>query len=469
MKKLIFLLSALLISLAALSQGIEFHKESYAEVLKMAKKQKKLVFIDIYTSWCGPCKHMSKNIFPQAKAGEFYNSHFLNLKLDAEKSEDGKMVAKMFEVSAYPTFLFIDGNGELVYRFLGGRDVNMFVQEGKKALEAYAAYPELKKCERKYEKGVRDKKFLDQYIVLKDKSGLDFSDLLLDYYKFVDDSELLDSVNIARIAKMTLFDSKLANRYVDAACKEAANPTKSKKATKEINKAICSFLSACLKTTAMADQEKSFDEVLVLKDRLFVAIKAKDSATSASMGGGTIYLPSNLSRLDYYASTKKVDKFNQTLVDYLVELEKKYEATYQDKIEMRKAMDEQLKAAKEKGDQKEYESVKQMRAMMFAFSGIDDYYTSTSMVENVEKYEEFYTGEKNDVYKDKVANWYVFLHKLSPSVKTAVIVADHLIGLDRKDLAVEVLTYALEEGKEGVGVEEADIKNCQLKLDELKK
>lgn len=219
----------------------------------------------------------------------------------------------------------------------------------------------------------------------------------------------------------------------------------------------------------MADQEKSFDEVLVLKDRLFAAIKAKDSATSASMGGGTIYLPSNLSRLDYYASTKKVDKFNQTLVDYLVELEKKYEATYQDKIEMRKAMDEQLKAAKEKGDQKEYESVKQMRAMMFAFSGIDDYYTSTSMVENVEKYEEFYTGEKNDAYKDKVANWYVFLHKLSPSVKTAVIVADHLIGLDRKDLAVEVLTYALEEGKEGVGVEEADIKNCQLKLDELKK
>ena len=85
MKKLIFLLSALLISLAALPQGIEFHKESYAEVLKMAKKQKKLVFIDIYTSWCGPCKHMSKNIFPQAKAGEFYNSHFLNLKLDAEK------------------------------------------------------------------------------------------------------------------------------------------------------------------------------------------------------------------------------------------------------------------------------------------------------------------------------------------------------------------------------------------------
>lgn len=61
---------------------------------------------------------MANTIFPQAKVGEYYNSHFLNLQLDAEKSEDGKMVAKLFGVSAYPTFLFVNGERGIGLPFL---------------------------------------------------------------------------------------------------------------------------------------------------------------------------------------------------------------------------------------------------------------------------------------------------------------------------------------------------------------
>ena len=162
MKRLLLLV--LIVSSTAFSQGIEFRKERYAEVLKMAKEQNKLVFIDIYTSWCGPCKHMADNIFPLPKVGEYYNTYFLNLQLDAEKSEDGKMVAKSFGVSAYPTFLFVNGDGELVYRFLGGKSEDMFIKEGEKAVEAFAALPELKKYTKEYEKGNREKEFLKNTI-----------------------------------------------------------------------------------------------------------------------------------------------------------------------------------------------------------------------------------------------------------------------------------------------------------------
>lgn len=468
MKKLIMMVSVLMISLTAISQGIKFQQERYADVLKMAKEQNKLVFVDIYTSWCGPCKHMAKNIFPEVKAGEFYNAHFLNLQLDAEKSEDGKMVAKKFGVTAYPTFLFIDGNGELVYRFLGGRTVDMFVKEGEKAVDAYAALPELKKYMKKYEKGARDKEFLNQYFILKDKSGLDCSDVLIEYFAQVNDNELLDSVHVTRIAKMAAYDQKLADRLVDAVCREVTNESKDKKQFNAANKAVCSYLGACLKNVAQNDEEVHFDKVLALKDRLFTATGNHDSATSATLGGGNIYIPSDLLRMDYYSAKKKVEQFNKTFIRYITAIQKKYEESYPEKAKMQQALDEKMKAAKESGNEEEYKSIKKASAMMFAFNGIDDYYISTSMIENVERYDELYAASKDAAYQDKVAGWYVFLHLMSPSVKTAVYVADKLLDMDRKQQAIEVLTLGLEKGEKAAGVEEGDAEACKVKLEGLK-
>ena len=131
-------------------------------------------------------------------------------------------------------------------------------------------------------------------------------------------------------------------------------------------------------------------------------------------------------------------------------------------------MEAKLKEAKESGNEAEYQAARKLNAMMSAFSSIDDYYTSTSMIENVERYEEIYEGEKDVAYKDRVAGWYVFLHQLSPSAKTATYVADKLLALDKKELAKEVLTLGLKDGSAAAGVEEGDVKACQAKLDELK-
>lgn len=121
-------------SLCGYSQGIEFREESFEEVLKMAKEQNKLVFIDVYTSWCGPCKEMLKNVFPDPAVGEFYNKHFLCMKVDAEKPENAYI--KKFRASAYPTYLVLDGDGNLRYRFMGGMPADKFIEEGRNALGA---------------------------------------------------------------------------------------------------------------------------------------------------------------------------------------------------------------------------------------------------------------------------------------------------------------------------------------------
>ena len=103
------------------------------------------------------------------------------------------------------------------------------------------------------------------------------------------------------------------------------------------------------------------------------------------------------------------------------------------KIAMLKAMEAKLKEAKESGNEAEYQAARKLNAMMSAFSSIDDYYTSTSMIENVERYEEIYEGEKDVACKDRVAGWYVFLHQLSPSAKTATYVADKLLAWTKRN------------------------------------
>ena len=85
MKVFILLCIAFVSGLSANAQGIVFSNVSFEEALEKAQQEGKQIFVDVYTSWCGPCKMMAKNVFTQQEVGEYYNEHFVCLKLDAEK------------------------------------------------------------------------------------------------------------------------------------------------------------------------------------------------------------------------------------------------------------------------------------------------------------------------------------------------------------------------------------------------
>lgn len=136
MKKLALLfLVVFSTALSAQEVGIKFSKDSLlSDALSQAKKEGKLVFIDCYTTWCGPCKHLAKEIFPQKEVGDFYNSHFINLSFDMEKGEGLKIRAK-YAVKAYPTLLFLNAEGETVHVGLGSMPASAFIELGKTALD----------------------------------------------------------------------------------------------------------------------------------------------------------------------------------------------------------------------------------------------------------------------------------------------------------------------------------------------
>lgn len=135
MKKIILVFIGLLISTVSFSQqtGIVFEHESWNQIVKKAKAEKKLIFMDAYTSWCGPCKQMSARVFPDKLVASYFNENFINAKIDMEEGE-GPLLSNKFSVQAYPTLLFINPNtGKVVSQAIGFREPNELIQIGQQA------------------------------------------------------------------------------------------------------------------------------------------------------------------------------------------------------------------------------------------------------------------------------------------------------------------------------------------------
>jgi thioredoxin 1 len=93
--------------------GIRFIEADWSKAVAEAKKQKKMIFIDAYTSWCGPCRMLKQNTFTDKAAGDFFNKNFINIALDMEQG-DGIAFAQKYQIAAYPTLLIMDADQKSV-------------------------------------------------------------------------------------------------------------------------------------------------------------------------------------------------------------------------------------------------------------------------------------------------------------------------------------------------------------------
>lgn len=114
-------------------QGIVFETGTLNEALEKAKLQGKAVFVDCYTTWCGPCQMMSKRVFPEKTVGDFMNPSFVSMKIDMEKGE-GVELAKRWKVSSFPTYLVLNAQGEVVYTSKGAMPAEMFIKQMEEGL-----------------------------------------------------------------------------------------------------------------------------------------------------------------------------------------------------------------------------------------------------------------------------------------------------------------------------------------------
>lgn len=163
MKKLFTLIAVCLYSLIVSAQeaGIHFQNTSWAEAVNKAKMENKLIFIDFYTQWCGPCLNMAKQVFVLPDVGYYYNQAFINLKIDAENGE-GIELAQKYGVRSYPTYAFIDPTTEeMVHRSGSRQSAEQFIQTGK---DANIPTKRSFYLQEQYTKGNRERSFLINYI-----------------------------------------------------------------------------------------------------------------------------------------------------------------------------------------------------------------------------------------------------------------------------------------------------------------
>lgn len=171
MHKLICIIIFLLCTLGAQAQGIIFeNNQSLDSALAKAKAGNKLVFVDAYTVWCGPCKMMEREIFTQKEVGFFFNTHFINLKLDIDKYVD---IAEKYSITSVPTYLFLDTAGNIEHIGKGLMAKEAFLELAGNALSKENNHKAISK---KIKDGDNNKNVLKMYLLnepdLKDAEDL---------------------------------------------------------------------------------------------------------------------------------------------------------------------------------------------------------------------------------------------------------------------------------------------------------
>ena len=99
--------------------------DQLSAIMEKAKKENKVVFIDFFTTWCAPCRLMDQSVFSDEDVASYMNQNCLSMKINAEKGE-GVALKVQFGVNAYPTYIFIDGEGNEVVKKTGSLSIEEF-------------------------------------------------------------------------------------------------------------------------------------------------------------------------------------------------------------------------------------------------------------------------------------------------------------------------------------------------------
>jgi thioredoxin-related protein len=185
--------------IAIAQQPLQFIEGGLNTAIKQSKITNRPVFFFCYASWCPHCKKMRQTIFTDASVADFYNQHFVCSEQDMEKGE-GVEQHKHFDIKSYPTYIFIDSSGTVLYRLTGEFNAPQLILEGENALTPKKQLPYLKQ---QFESDESNPDKCLEYLRTLKKGGIDYTEMVNSYFATQSDRQLLSEKNWIIIANGT--------------------------------------------------------------------------------------------------------------------------------------------------------------------------------------------------------------------------------------------------------------------------
>ncbi|MDD2426208.1 MAG: thioredoxin domain-containing protein [Bacteroidales bacterium] len=194
---IILLIAGLVFTTGAGAQNrkISFYEnDSWQNVVGKAKEAHRIIFMDCYTTWCGPCKMLDRDVFTNDQIADFYNENFINAKYDMEKGE-GITLMEKYGVSAFPTLLFIDpATEEVIHRVAGAGSVEYMMEQARIATDPAV---NMKGIKDRYEAGEKNAKTLSEYISVLRRASMstEINNVTVEYLSGLTDEQMMIETN----------------------------------------------------------------------------------------------------------------------------------------------------------------------------------------------------------------------------------------------------------------------------------
>lgn len=412
-------------------QGINFDHGTWKDVLAKAKSEDKLVFVDVYTSWCGPCKKMAAEVFPLKEVGDIFNPAFVNYKIDAEKGE-GIEIAKKYGVKSYPTYLFVNGDGVLIYRSGGYNPAKIFLNEATIAIKEKHDPKPLAKWEDEYNAGKKDKDFLMGYLKKRSVVKAPNGPLLEEAFPLLNADDLSNkefmSAMFAFDPNMTFVPGGKFYNYV------VANHAAIDQLIGKREGYVLSIMDAGIYQYFRTDiiknnKEQMLPVMLTAKKQLMDLLKREETEIAVK---GLV--------MEYYKGTKNVKKLVPAAQDYVnnglikLDIAGKIAA---DKISYEKKREPYVSG---KQDSTKVENWAGMQRIMAHGEMVDVSYKFRSAAEAV------YALVDDQKVLVQAIEWVKLAEKYFPHFSTEAVYAGLLLKTGKKAEAVEMMRKASEDG-----------------------
>ena len=248
-KYIVFLLFLIYTQVTLSQSAISFSETGLKPALEKAKTENKPVLLWCYATWCPHCKTMKAGVFIDQAVADYFNKIFICTSQDMEKGE-GIELNKELKITSYPTFVFYDPTGTIIYRVEGELKSNVFIQEGKNALTQKRQLPYLKL---QFEKDVSNSSNCFEYLRALKKGGLDVSTVINQYFATQSDKQLLSEVNWRIISNGVSDINSREMKFVISHQEEFSSITSPARVKRKLDYMVKELLNPLVETTDTAN------------------------------------------------------------------------------------------------------------------------------------------------------------------------------------------------------------------------